>query len=145
MDLAYELHDLVRTLDRWAEQILRPEGLSYNQYVALVILHEHPGLTGRTLARALGVTEAAASGVVKALLAAGLVTDHSPSGAGNRRELHLTPSGSEKMTHCSALLGHSVDDNARAVGIDPQALATTIRALHDEVRTIRTPTESEPS
>ena len=38
-----------------AERILAPEGLTYNQYVALVILGQHPGITGRTLATALGV------------------------------------------------------------------------------------------
>ena len=69
MDLAHELHDLVRTLDRWAEQMLRPEGLTYNQYVALVTLGQLPSITGRTLSKSLGVTEAAGSGIVKALLA----------------------------------------------------------------------------
>lgn len=139
MDLAHELHDLVRTLDRWAEQILRPEGLSYNQYVALVILGNHPGITGRTLAKSLHVTEAAGSGIVKALLADGLISNRATPGSGNRRELHRTSAGEEKAAHCGQLLGHSLDDNARTIGIDPAALATTIRALHDEVRTIRNP------
>ncbi|MGC3020798.1 MarR family winged helix-turn-helix transcriptional regulator [Brevibacterium sp. FAM 24630] len=137
MDLAHELHDLVRTLDRWAEQMLRPEGLTYNQYVALVILGQHPGITGRTLSKSLGVTEAAGSGIVTALLTDGLITDGAAPGSGNRRELRLTSAGEDKHAHCARLLGHSLDDNARAIGIDPSSLASTIRALHDEVRTIR--------
>jgi len=145
MDLAYELHDLVRTLDRWAEQILRPEGLSYNQYVALVILGEHPGITGRILAKAVGVTEAAGSGIVRALLADDLITDQAGPRTGNRRELHLTPRGVDRTQHCGRLLGRSVDDNARTIGIDPAALAATIRALHDEVRTVRTPSGKDRS
>lgn len=139
MDLAFELHDLVRTLDRWAERILAPEGLSYNQYVALVILGQHPGITGRTLARSLGVTEAAGSGIVKALLSAGYVDNRAAAGSGNRRELHLTSAGEEKAEQCGRLLGNSLDDNARTIGLDPQALAQSIRDLHDEVRTVRRP------
>ena len=139
MDLAFELHDLVRTLDRWAEKILQPEGLSYNQYVALVILGQHPGITGRTLAGALGVTEAAGSGIVKVLLGAGYVDNRAAAGSGNRRELHLTEVGAEKAAHCGRLLGSSLDDNARTIGLDPQVLAQTIRDLHDEVRTVRSP------
>ena len=38
MDLAFELHDLVLTLDRTAERLLTPHGLSYNRYVALVVI-----------------------------------------------------------------------------------------------------------
>lgn len=139
MDLAHELHDLVRTLHKWAEKILRPEGLSYNQYVALVILSQHAGITGRTLARSLGVTEAACSGIVKALLAKDFITNHASVGSGNRRELHLTTAGRAATEDCGRLLGHSLDDNARTIGIDPVGLATTVRALHDEVRTIRNP------
>lgn len=141
MDLAHELHDLVRTLDKWAEKILRPEGLTYNQYVALVILSQHPGITGRLLAKSLGVTEAAGSGIVKVLLTKDFVTNHAAIGSGNRRELHITPAGQEKTDHCGHLLGHSLDDNARAIGLDPSGLAAIIRSLHDEVRTVRHPGE----
>lgn len=139
MDLAHELHDLVRTLDKWAEKILRPEGLTYNQYVALVILSQHPGSTGRTLARSLGVTEAACSGIVKSLLAKDCITDRACTGSGNRRELHITPIGQATTGRCGQLLGRSLDDNARAIGLDPTGLATSVRALHDEVRTVRNP------
>jgi len=145
MDLAHELHDLVRTLDRWAEQMLRPEGLTYNQYVALVILGQLPGITGRTLSKSLGVTEAAGSGIVKALLTDGLITNGATPGSGNRRELRLTSAGEDKSGHCARLLGHSLDDNARAIGVDPNSLASTIRDLHDEVRTIRSETPKDHS
>lgn len=123
--------------------MLRPEGLTYNQYVALVILGQHPGITGRTLSKSLGVTEAAGSGIVKALLAEDLITNAATPGSGNRRELRLTSAGEDKSAHCARLLGHSLDDNARAIGIDPQVLAQTIHDLHDEVRTIRTPSASQ--
>lgn len=135
MDLAFELHDLVRTLDAEAERILRPEGLSYHQYVALVILDQHPGITSRRLAGGLGVTEAACSGIVKTLLGSNLVANQAPQGAGNRRELHITSAGSDKLSQCSELLGHSLDNTSRQIGIDPEHLAATIRTLHDELGT----------
>lgn len=141
MDLAHELHDLVRTLDKWAEKILRPQGLTYNQYVALVIVSRHPGITGRLLAESLGVTEAAGSGIIKVLLTKDCVSNHAAVGSGNRRELHITSAGQEKIDRCGHLLGHSLDDNARAVGLDPSQLAIAIRSLHDEVRTVRNPGE----
>lgn len=136
MDLAYELHDLVRTLDKIAELILRPHGLSYNRYVALVIISEHPDLTGRQLSKALGVTEAAGSGIIRSLLSANLIDDAAETGSGNVRRLRVTDDGTALLTRCSEALGSSLDDNARAVGIDPATLAHTIRELHDEVRTI---------
>ena len=135
MDLAFELHDLVLTLDRTAERLLTPHGLSYNRYVALVVIAEHPGVTGRLLSNALRVSEAAASGIVRSLLTAGLIDDVAPGGAGHVRHLQITPAGSALVEQCSQLLGSSLDAHARAIGIDPQSLAHTIRALHDELRT----------
>lgn len=137
MDLAYELHDLVRTLDRWAARLLRTEDLSYNQYVALIIVDEHPGLTGRELSRALGISEPSTSALVRKLIAAGLLTDTSRDRTGNVRRLALTPAGVDKRRRCTDLLGDRLDRNAVRVGIDPQELARTIRSLHDEVQTVR--------
>ena len=109
--------------------------MSYNRYVALVVIAEHPGVTGRLLSNALRVSEAAASGIVRSLLAAGLIDDVAPGGAGHVRHLQITPAGSALVEQCSQLLGSSLDAHARAIGIDPQSLAHTIRALHDELRT----------
>ena len=139
MDLAYELHDLVLTLDRWAEQRLRPHGLTYNRYAALVIVAEHPGITGRQLAGPLRVSEPGVSGILRDLLEAGLIENTAPAGAGHVRHLRITARGAGLLKRCSRELGSSLDDNARAIGLDPQELARTIRALHDEVRTVQAP------
>lgn len=136
MDLAYELHDLVRTLDRAAERLLRPEGLSYNRYVALIILSEHPGMTGRELAGALGVTEAAGSSIVRALLDAGLIENLAAPGSGNVRRLQVVDRGMGVLERCSELLTGSLDENARRIGVDPDQLAHLIHALHIEVQRV---------
>ncbi|MFT3860090.1 MarR family winged helix-turn-helix transcriptional regulator [Micropruina sp.] len=143
MDLAYELHDLVRTLDREAERILRPEGLSYHRYVALIVIAEHPGVTGRQLSGALGVTEAAVSGIVRALIRDGSVDNVAEAGTGNVRHLRITAQGETLRQRCATLLGSSLDNNARAIQIDPAALARTIRSLHDELRSTHRSTDSE--
>jgi hypothetical protein len=134
VDLAYELHDLVRTLDNAAERLLRPAGLSYRRYLALVIIGEHPNLTGRNLGQALGVSEAAVSVTVRELMKAGLVHDVAQAGSGNVRRLSLSQSGRQKRAECSALLGASLDETAAQAGIDPHDLAGTIRLLHQAVK-----------
>lgn len=134
MNLSYELHDLVHTLDRWADRALRAEGLNYNRYVALVIIGEHPGIAGRQLAGALGVSEPAASGISRKLIDAGLVTNSAEAGSGNVRRLEATGAGTEKLARCGELLGDALDRSARRIGLDPAELAGTIRRLHDEVR-----------
>ena len=54
------------------------------------------------------------------------------------RHLNITEHGAALPLRCSAKLGSSLDDNATAIGLDPQELARNIRALHDEVPTVRT-------
>lgn len=134
MNLSYELHDLVRTLDRWADRALRTEDLNYNRYVALVVITEHPGIAGRQLAGALGVSEPAVSGIVRKLIDAGLVTNSAEAGSGNVRRLTATSAGTDKYVRCGELLGDALDRSAERIGLDPAELAHTIRNLHDAVR-----------
>lgn len=134
MDLAYELHDLVRTLDRQADEKLRAENLGYNRYVALIIVDEHPGISGRELARALSVSDAAVSGIVRKLSDAGLIDELDRPGTGRVRRWQATDAGAAKRARCEQLLGDSLGTTAASVGIDTAALTSTIRALHDAVR-----------
>lgn len=137
MDLAHELHDLVRTLDGFAAQMLREFGLTYNQYVALVVIDRHPGITGRDVAQALRISEPSTSALLRRLVGAGYVHDTAPERSGNVRHWSLTDDGQAKRVQCADRLGNSLDANARLIGVDPDELATTIRRLHDEVRTMR--------
>lgn len=134
MNLSHELHDLILTMDRQAEEMLGPLGLTYRRYVALVIVGQHPGLTGRHLAGGLGVTEAAASGLVRSLLDAALVRDVSPAGSGHRRQLALTDSGTELCRRATDTLGTRFDDAVRRLGLDPHQLARTINAIHRAIK-----------
>lgn len=133
LDLAYELHDLVHTLDLAAERILRRERLSYNRYIALIIIADNPGLTGRELARGLRISEPSTSTLVRKLIDADYVRDQSPPGSGNIRHLSVTPDGIAKRDACSRLLEGRLGTTAASTGIDAASLARTIRTLHDAV------------
>ena len=133
-DLAYELHDLVLTLDRAAEQRLRPLRLSYRRLLALIVVDEHPDLTSRDLAGALGVTPPAAGALVRDLLDRGLLADVAAPGSGNRRALRRTDAGAQLAGAATDRLGGALDDAVRGLGLDPDELAETIRAVHAAVR-----------
>lgn len=135
-DLAFLLHDLVLTMDADAAAILKPVGLTLRQHTALVIIDEHAGLRGRDLAGGLGVTPAAATGLVKTLVAAGWVHDTSRPGEGNRQSLHLTPEGTTKLAASTDALGGSFDDVVRQAGHDPEHLAG---ALRDIIELLKSP------
>lgn len=134
LDLAYELHDLVLTMDRDATAILEPLGLTLRQHTALVIIGEHPGLRSRDLAAGLGVTPAAATGLVRVLTGEGLVKDEARRGEGNRRSLHLTPEGSHLLARSAAALAGDFDELVRRTGHDPEQLAAALRDITDGLR-----------
>lgn len=127
--LAYDLHVLVRALDRSAEARLAPFGISYPRYLALLVVDGHDGLTQRELAAAIGQTEATVSRTASALSEAGWLDTHRTPGAGNRRTLSVTPAGRALLDGASARLGSDFDDVVRSLGRDPHALAEDVRRL----------------
>lgn len=127
--LAYDLHVLVRSLDRSAEVRLAPFGLTYARYLALVVVGDHDDLTQRELAVALGQSEPTASRTAAALADAGWLNVVRTPGTGNRRMLRLTPSGRDLLDRASASLGNDFDDVVRSIGQDPDHLAAQVRRL----------------
>ncbi|WP_432510511.1 winged helix-turn-helix transcriptional regulator [Kineococcus sp. SYSU DK001] len=102
--------------------------------MALVITSEHPGITGRRLAGALGISEPSTSALVRQLMSAGLLRDVAAPGTGNVRRLEPTELGETTKRRCTDLLGGALERSALRIGLDAAALAATVRALHDEVR-----------
>ncbi|MCQ9386780.1 MarR family winged helix-turn-helix transcriptional regulator [Brevibacterium moorei] len=132
-DLAYVLHDLVMTMDEQAGAKLRPFDLTMRKYVALTIIAEHPGVASKQVAASLRVTEAAMSGLVRSLGAAGLVVDAKVEGAGRAKALRLTARGTDVQERATAVLGRSFDDVVRAAGQDPQDLADRLQRITAEL------------
>jgi len=132
--LAHELNDLVLTLNRSAERRLAPLGLTFRRFLALTIIGEHPGLTGRDLSGAIGITEAAGSGLVRALMADRLVLDVASTGSGNRRRLQLSDTGEDLLRRSGEALGDSFDTFVAGLDIDPVALAETVHTITTALR-----------
>lgn len=130
MDLSFELHDLVLTMDRQAGAILAPLGVSLRQHIALTIIGQHPGLAGRDLAGGLRVSAPATTGIVRGLLAAGWVVDAAEPGSGNRQQLQLSDAGAALLGRTTAALGSDFDDLVRRSGHDPETLARTLHDIH---------------
>ncbi|OYO16515.1 MarR family transcriptional regulator [Enemella evansiae] len=131
MDLSFELHDLVLTMDRQAGDLLAPLGVSLRQHIALTIIGQHPGLAGRELAGGLRVSAPATTGIVRGLLAAGWVVDAAEPGSGNRQQLRLSDSGTALLGRTTAALGSGFDELVRRSGHDPEALARALRDIHE--------------
>jgi DNA-binding MarR family transcriptional regulator len=74
-------------------RVLRPFGLTVPQYSALLILSEHPSISGARLARLCGVTAQAMNGVVNLLEQRGLISRAQSADHAKVVLLGLTPAG----------------------------------------------------
>lgn len=104
LGLGYELHKLTARLDRAADELLgREQGISYARFLALFAIQETNG-SQRDLAQWLGHTEPSTSRMVTVLAEEGFVEVTRLEGAGNRRRLRLTESGTQLVERCGRLL-----------------------------------------
>jgi DNA-binding MarR family transcriptional regulator len=127
--LSYDLHKLTARLDRAADGLLRShEGVSYSRFLALFAVGEGAG-SQRELAGWLGQTEPSTSRMVGVLTARGLLTATTVAGAGNRRWLKLTESGSELVDRCGRLLEGSFEDLVTRSGVPYAAYQRHTRRL----------------
>jgi DNA-binding MarR family transcriptional regulator len=127
--LSYELHKLTARLDRAADGLLRSrEGVSYSRFLALFAVREGAA-SQRELAGWLGQTEPSTSRMVGVLTAQGLLTATTVAGAGNRRWLRLTESGSQLVDRCGRLLEGSFEDLVTRSGVSYAAYQRHTRRL----------------
>jgi DNA-binding MarR family transcriptional regulator len=118
---AHALHALVSRLDRSADRILRAEfDLTYPRFLTLITLRRIAPATQSELATAMGLSEPAVSRMVAGLRAAGLVDVGIVRGAGNRRQLSLTPSGRAAIGKAADRLEEAFRSLAHAAGVGPE-------------------------
>jgi DNA-binding MarR family transcriptional regulator len=133
---AYALHAVVFLLDQAADEILPALGLTYSRFLVLLTIERLGGVTQRSIADALGVTEPSASRAIRGLQSDGLVTASATPGTGNRRSVSLTDKGEQVVAEAADHLERSFADLMREAGISrSQVLAVTdplLRILAEE-------------
>ncbi|MFC8681154.1 MarR family winged helix-turn-helix transcriptional regulator [Microbacterium ureisolvens] len=103
--LTFTLHELIAELDAYADAALRAQyGVSFNHFQFLAVLADAAPADMTTLAHCLGVTKAAVSKRVPALVADGWITADSPPGAGRSILLTLSPKGAALVRDAGAVL-----------------------------------------
>jgi DNA-binding MarR family transcriptional regulator len=133
--LSYELHKLTARLDRAADGLLRTQaGVSYSRFLTLFAVGEGAA-SQRQLARWLGQTEPSTSRMVGVLVAHGLLNATTVSGAGNRRRLQLTESGTELVDRCGRLLEGRFEALVKRSGVPYAAYQRHTRRLLSELDT----------
>jgi DNA-binding MarR family transcriptional regulator len=134
--LTFTLHELLAELDAFADAALRAGyGVTFNHFQFLAVLYDAEPADMTTLAHCLGVTKAAVSKRVPALVEDGWISAQSPPGAGRSVLLSLTPRGTELVRDAgavlerefAAMLGHPAlgDDPIDAPRLNAQLVALT--------------------
>ena len=101
--LTFTLHELIAELDAYADAALRTRyGVTYNHFQFLAVLYDAEPADMTTLAHCLGVTKAAVSKRVPALVEDGWITAQSRPGGGRSILLSLTPRGTALVRDAGA-------------------------------------------
>jgi DNA-binding MarR family transcriptional regulator len=134
--LTFTLHELLAELDAFADAALRSGyGVTFNHFQFLAVLYDAEPADMTTLAHCLGVTKAAVSKRVPALVEDGWITAQSPRGAGRSILLSLTTKSTELVRdaggvlerHFAAMLADPAlgDDPIDAPRLNAQLVALT--------------------
>ncbi|MCA1755464.1 MAG: MarR family transcriptional regulator [Spirochaeta sp.] len=96
----FQMHELVIQLDRAAQIILAPLGITYNDFLVLLAVYGNPSSSQQEIAQSIGVGKASISLRTRALSEKGLVVQSlNPE---NRRETLLVLSGQGQRVYQEA-------------------------------------------
>lgn len=94
--ISFLLNTVVREMNSQADALLREEfGITYSQFVFLMIASEHPRIPVTRLAEELGVTKGAVSKRLSWFVKRGFATARHPPGDSKRIAITLSPLGKE--------------------------------------------------
>lgn len=96
----FRLHELVIRLDRAAQLMLEPLGVTFNDFLLLLAVQENPTSSQQEVARFIGVGKASISLRVRALSEKGLVVQS--LNLQNRRESHVVLSDGGRRVYREA-------------------------------------------
>jgi DNA-binding MarR family transcriptional regulator len=126
---AHALHAVVFLLDQAADSILPELGLTYSRFLTLLTIERFGGVTQRSIADALGVTEPAASRAIRGLQDSGLVATAADPGSGNRRSVSLTDKGQRIVDEAAEHLEESFANLLRDAGLTAGAVLSVTNPL----------------
>ncbi|WP_084038811.1 MarR family winged helix-turn-helix transcriptional regulator [Demequina sp. NBRC 110053] len=131
--LTFTLHELVSEIDASADEVLRDRyGVTGPTFVFLATCADVEPTDITTLARCLGVTKAAVSKRVPALVAEGWITTAGDPAHGRRVMLSLT----ERARDLVDRAGRDLDQHFTAMLADPRAAAIDAAVLNAQLNTL---------
>lgn len=131
--LCFALYAAANTVIRAYRPLLEQIGITYPQYLVMLVLWHQDGLPVREIADHLALPPHALSPILDRLADAGVVTRDRDAGDGRITRVNLTVAGAALETEASRIQA-SV---ACKTQLSPAALAALREQLHDLVRTMR--------
>ncbi|MFC6633470.1 MarR family winged helix-turn-helix transcriptional regulator [Microbulbifer taiwanensis] len=126
--LCFSLYSTSLAISKMYKPLLEKLGLTYPQYLMMLVLWEEDGITATELGRRLGQDKGALSPVIKRLEAQGLIDRRRDPGDERRVHLQLTATGKSMQRQA-----HTIPSQVlRATGLDRaavQRLKTQIEAV----------------
>lgn len=130
--LAYALHQLVFSMDRGADKLLKEEfGISYQRAYFLFMLQQLGMVSQQALAKALGYSAASVSTMVAELVKTGYVVVQPDPEHGRKRLISLSPHGDEHVRKGSRLLDTKLSETIARAGINEQEYLKLTLALYE--------------
>lgn len=125
----YLLHDVVIRLDRVAQELLKPIGLTYGDFLVLLQIAEQPGARHHEIATRMGLSKTSVSLRVRDLITRGwIVQQQNPE---NRREqlLETTPAGRDVLDRAVRVLEESAEPLFQHLGEGREVFRNALTAL----------------
>lgn len=132
--LAYALHQLVSSMDRGADKLLKEEfGISYQRAYFLFMLQQLGTVSQQQLAKSLGYSAASVSTMIAELVKAEYVTVRPDPAHGRKHLISLTSVGHEHVQKGSRLLDAKLSETIARAGINEQEYLKLTLALYEAI------------
>lgn len=132
--LCFALYSTSRAITKQYSKLLTELGLTYPQYLAMLVLWEGDGLAIQTLATTLELEGATTTPLVQRLEKLGLVTRERSQKDERRVQVFLTPAGRNLQRRAM----HVPEAIGAAVGVDKETARQLIHAVNRIKKTLQT-------
>jgi DNA-binding MarR family transcriptional regulator len=131
-NLSYLLNHLAAVMGKQSDQVLQERlGIGLSQYKILMVLEWNPRVSQKTIANALGQTEASISRQIKLLTGKGLLESKADAANKRRRITVPTPQGMKLTEAANDVLRRSIGPELSGLGDDQlMQLTAGLQRLH---------------